>query len=141
MERHPERLTDGVVRANGTVTPWNAGDAVAATVDACRAMGIPVAPSIKARLGKAAKSLLECGFDPQTVVAASVLAIETGWFGSVESIAQELVVAAAGQRRSRNEYQRALSEVNAHLATSDSVVWQTMREEIARREEQSHEGK
>lgn len=134
MERHPEKLNEGVVRKNGQVTPWNAGDAVAATVDACREMGIPVAPSIRARLGKGAKALLEAGFDPAIVVAASVLAIETGWFGSVESIAQELVVASTGQRRSRNEYQRALAEVSSQLANSESVVWQTMREEMARRE-------
>lgn len=142
MERHPERLTNGVVRKNGEATPFNAGDAVAATVDLCRGMGIPVAPSIKARLGKGAKGLLECGFDPQIVCTSMVLAIEMGWFGSVESIAQELVVARAGRRRSKDEYQRALAETSAKLAHSESAVWQTMRDEMARRAEKEaiHEG-
>ena len=135
MERHPEKISEGVIRKNGKTTPWNAGDAVAAVVEACERKGIPVAPSVKARLGKAAKGLLDSGFNPDTVVTSGVLAVETGMFGSVETIAQELVVAAAGHRLSRNEYRRALGEVNALLAHSESVVWQTMRAEMARREE------
>lgn len=135
MEKHPERLGEGVVRKSGEITPFNAGDAVAATVDVCREMGIPVAPSIKARLGKGAKGLLESGFDPKIVCAAMVIAIRTGWFGSVESIAQEMVVATAGGRMARSEYQRALAETSTKLAHSESRVWQTMREEMARRAE------
>lgn len=135
MERHPEKLNEGVIRKNGEATPWNAGDAVAATVDVCKAMGIPVAPSIKARLGKAAKGLLGAGFDPRTVVAAMVTAIQTGWHGSAESIAQEMVVASAGHRRTRHDFQQALAETSARIEQGESLVWQTMRAEMARREE------
>lgn len=133
MERHPERLTEGVVRRTGEVTPWNAGDAVAATVEVCRSMGIPLAPSIRARLGRGAKALLQADFDPTIVVAAMVTAVQTCWFGSVESIAQELVVAQSGNRRSPDEYRRALDETSHLMARGESPVWQTMRAEMARR--------
>jgi hypothetical protein len=93
MEKHPEKITQGVERRDGSVTPFNAGDAIAAVVDVCREKRIPLAPSIRARLGKGAKALIEADFPPEIVVSACVVAVRTGWFGSVESIAQEIVVA------------------------------------------------
>ena len=135
MERHPEKLNEGVIRKNGEATPWNAGDAVAATVDVCKAMGIPVAPSIKARLGKAAKGLLGAGFDPRTVVAAMVVTAIHGVAPVLESIAQEMVVAAAGHRRTRHDFQQALAEhARPDRARRESGL-ATMRAEMARREE------
>ena len=100
-------------------------------------MGIPVAPQVKARLGKAAKGLLDCGFDPKTrsLRQRPCWRSSPGWFGSMETIAQEFVVAAAGHAPVPERVPRALGEVNAQLAHSDSVVWQTMRAEMARREE------
>ena len=135
MERHPDVIPQGIERASGEVTPFNAGDAVGATVDVCRDMGIPVAPSIKARLGKGAKELLGAGFDPQVVTTAMVVAIRTGWFGSVESIAQEIVVAQSGNRMARSEFQQVMAATSTRLSKADSPIWQTMREEMARRAE------
>lgn len=135
MEKHPDVIEAGVARASGEVTPFNAGDAIAATVDVCREMGIPVAPQIKARLGKGSKGLLEAGFEPKVVVASCVHAIKTGWFGSVETIAQEMVVALAGERVGREEHKRILSQLSHQIARSESPVWQTMRAEMARRAE------
>jgi hypothetical protein len=135
MENHPEKLSEGVMRRNGETTPWNAGDAVAATVDFCRIRGIPLAPSIRARLGKAAKALLESDFPPQVVVASCVVAIRTGWFGSVESIAQEMVVAQAGERWTRQSYQRAMHETSREMERSESGVGKALREQSKRRAE------
>lgn len=140
MEKHPERLSEGVVRGGGEITPWNAGDAVGAAVDVCRELNIPLAPSIKARLGRGAKALLSAGFEPQIVVAAMVAAVQTGWFGSVETIAQELVVAQSGNRRSPEEYRRALAETSRLLARSESQVWQTLRDEVTRQAEEGDRG-
>lgn len=135
MEQHPDVIHDGIVRKSGEVTPFNAGDAVAATVDVCKALGFPVAPQIKARVGKGAKALLEADFSPRIVVASCVHAIKTGWFGSVESIAQEMVVALSGERVGRDEHKRILAELSHQMDRRDSLVWQTMREEMARRAE------
>lgn len=133
MEKHPEQLAlQGLQRASGDATPFNAGDAIACTIDVCREMGFPVAPSIKARLGKGSKGLIEAGFTPDVVVAACVVAIRTGWFGSVETIAQEMVVASQGGRMARSEYQRALAETSTKISKADSPVWQAMRSEMAR---------
>lgn len=136
MEEHPELFDSGsfeVVRRNGPPTAWGASEAVACTVDRCRDVGIPVAPQIKARLGKAAKGLIESGFAPDVVVSACVVAIKTGWFGSAESIAQEMVVAMAGERMGRGEYQRAIAETHHRMKRDESQVWQIMREEMTRR--------
>lgn len=135
MEQHPDVIQNGIVRKSGQVTPFNAGDAVGAAVDVCADMGFPVAPSVKARIGKGAKGLIDAGFDPQVVTSAMVVAIRTGWFGSVETIAQEMVVAGSGSRIGRAEYQQVLAVTAARISKADSPVWQTMREEMARRAE------
>ena len=50
MEKHPQKIAaTGVVRADGSFTPFNAGDAVAAVSDM---YGLPMLPSWKARLGE-----------------------------------------------------------------------------------------
>jgi hypothetical protein len=135
MEQHPETIPKEIVRKSGEVTLFNAGDAIAATVDLCREMGIPVAPQVKARLGKGAKALLEADFSPRIVVASCVHAIRTGWFGSVETIAQEMVVALSGSRVGRAEHQQVLAALSHEMDRRDSPIWQTMREEMARRAE------
>ena len=135
MEQHPEVIQQGIERASGERTPFNAGDAVGAAVDVCTDLGFPVAPSVKARIGKGAKALIGAGFDPQIVTSAMVIAIRTGWFGSVETIAQEMVVAQAGSRIGRSEYQQVLAATSTRISKAESPVWQTMREEMARRAE------
>ena len=100
-----------------------------------RPWGYPWRPPSRLALGKPQRVLLGAGFDPRTVVAAMVTAIQTGWHGSAESIAQEMVVAAAGHRRTRHDFQQALAETSARIEQGESLVWQTMRAEMARREE------
>jgi hypothetical protein len=114
----------GVVRKGGALTSFNAGDAVAASVDVC---GFPLAPSVRARLGKAGKALLEADFPPDIVVAAMVAAVRTSMFGSTETIAQELLVAREGKRVTRDRYRASLDDVSHETETRDSVVWQTLR--------------
>lgn len=140
MEQHPEKLSDGLVRKSGEVTPFNAGDAIAATADVFNLQGVPLAPSIRARLGKGAKALLDASFPPQIVVAACVVAVRTGWFGSVESIAQEMVVAGSGQKATRDEYRTALAEVSEGIKREKSRVWQIMRDELAREQRAQKKG-
>lgn len=136
MEKHPEKIgNEGVVRRSGEVTPFNAGDAIAAVNDIFRMQGIPLAPSVRARLGKGSKALIEAEFPPRIVVAACVVAIQTGWFGSVETIAQEMMVASMGGKKSRKDFQQALEETSRRIETSDSHVWKLMREDAERRAE------
>ena len=78
-------------------------------------------------------------FSPRIVVASCVHAIRTGWFGSVETIAQEMVVALSGERMGRAEHQRILAALSHEMDKRDSHVWQTMREEMARRAEPKKE--
>lgn len=137
VERHPEKIANGVQRANGSVTPFNAADAVAAAVDVSRDKGYPLAPAIRARLGKGAKALLSADFPPAVVVSACVIAIRTGWFGSVESIGQEILVAKAGDRINRQQFQQALDQTTHQINTADSPVWQAMREDALRRAKES----
>jgi hypothetical protein len=135
VERLPEHRNEGIVRKDGRVTPFNAGDAVAALIDIFKNEGLIVVPEVRARFGKAAKALLEVEVSPEIVVAAMVAAMRTRMFGSVETIAQELMLASAGGMVGREEYRQALATTNATMRSSDSVVWQTMRAELERREE------
>jgi len=127
MEKYPERLNNGMVRANGEITPFNAGDAIAALSAYCDAEGIILAPKTKARVGKSAKALLQAGFPPGIVVRACARAVETNWIGSVEDIAQEMQVLSVGKRMSRAQYRESLDEISHYIDTADSLVWQIIR--------------
>lgn len=111
MERHPDRIGDGVVRANGSVTPLNAGDAVAIVIDWFRAKGIPVTRQSKGMVARQAKTLLEDGFDFDTVVMSAILAIRRGGPHLMHFIASDLVAAKAGEWiADRNEYRKKLED-------------------------------
>ena len=130
IENRPdESAGQGLVRKDGTVSPFNAGDAIAAIVDVCQLNEIPLAPQVRARLGKGAKALLESGFKPDIVVAAGVTAVRAGWFGSIETIAQEMVVAKAGQSLSRQEYRSSIGLVAKRIETGESEVWRMLRQQ------------
>lgn len=137
MEIHPERMENGIVRRDGSVTPFNAGDAIAVVADYCRDHGIPLAPSVKARIGKGAKALLASNFPPEVIILACTTALRTGWYGSVETIAQDIVVTKQGERASRQQYQRTLDDLARRLEIADSPVWQAMREDARRRAERT----
>jgi len=132
MEKHPDRLFE-VERVSGPPSQFNAGDVVAATVDTCREMGFPVALQVRARIGAAAKALFEAEFPPDVIVMACIQAVRNGWIGSVETIAQEMVVAAAGAKTTRAEYAMVVSEVSHRMKTQNSRVWQVLREENERK--------
>lgn len=111
MEKHPERKISetGVMRADGSVTPFNAGDAVAAVVDM---YGLPIPREFKARIGKAAKELLEDGFDPNIVCAAMLWAIKLARPHLVPNLALEMQSAQHGVLGTFPEYQGYLQALN-----------------------------
>ena len=110
MERHPEKLTEGIVRKDGSVTPWNAGDILGAVVDKFRLANIPIASRHKAIIGKQVKELLADGFDPHTLILASAIALKRMEPQNLHFIAGDLVMARGGVRMTRREYERALQD-------------------------------
>lgn len=88
----------------------NAGDVIASVVDTFREKGIPVASRHKGIIGKQAKELLDDGFDFATVSVAAVIAVRRGEPQNLHFIASDLVMARAGQRMTRREYERALQD-------------------------------
>jgi hypothetical protein len=110
MENHPARLNEGLVRRNGEITPYNAGDVVAAVVDIFAEQGIPLAGRFRGMLGRHAKDLLDSGFDYFTVVTAAVMAFKRGVPQHTTFIAQDLVMARAGAKMTRAEYERAIED-------------------------------
>lgn len=110
MERHPEKISEGVVRKDGSVTPWNAGDVLGATLDAFRTLGIPVASRHRAIIGRQVKELLTDGFDPHTLILASAIALKRMEPQNLHFIAGDLVMARGGVRMTRLEYEKALQD-------------------------------
>ena len=101
---------DEVVRKTGEVTPANAGDVVRTVTDIFAEQGIPLAGRYRGMIGRHAKDLIDSGFDFSTVVVASVMACKRGVPQHTTFIAQDLVMARAGQRMTRREYERAIED-------------------------------
>lgn len=99
-----------IVRKNGEVTPANAGDIVATVVDIFSEQNIPLSGQFRGMIGRQAKDLLDSGFDYSTVIVASVMGVKRGAPQNITFIAQDLVMARAGQRMSRREYERAIED-------------------------------
>lgn len=110
MEKYPERLDDGMVRKSGEITPYNAGDVVAAVVSIFAELNVPLSGRYRGMIGRHAKDLLDSGFDYSTVVVASVMACKRGVPQHLTFIAQDLVMARAGARMTRREYERAIED-------------------------------
>jgi hypothetical protein len=127
MEKHPEVISNGIERANGTTTPFNAGDAVAVVADR---YGHPIPGSWRARLGKAAKELLEDGFDPNTVCAAMYASIRRARPDLTISLAMEIQNARTGQTMTMTEWRNALYAVREESAPEVSKVYLTLKEAI-----------
>lgn len=125
MEQHPEVIGNGVERANGSVTPFNAGDAVKAT---CDMYGLPIPESYRARLGKSAKDLLGSGFDPNVVVAAMLTAVQMARPHLVESFAVEFQNAAAGRAMGWSEYRERVREIEARHNPELQRIYDTLKE-------------
>lgn len=96
-----------ILRGSGEETPFNAGDAVAVTCDLYR---LPIPGAWRARLGKAAKGLLEDGFDPNTVCAALLCSVKRARPDMAPVFAVEISQARAGQEWSWREYRAALKD-------------------------------
>lgn len=129
MERHPETLAgEGVVRRHGKVTPFNAADALAIVLDE---YGQPVPRQHKARLGKAAKELLEDGFDPQTVCRALLIAVYRARVDLAPTIALELQSAVGGKYLGWKRYQADLESLSRRSRPEDAIR-RALREEFSR---------
>lgn len=90
--------------------PHTAQDVVGTVVDTFRECGIPLAGRFRGIIGRHAKDLLDSEFDFETVVIASVIACRRGQPQNLTFIATDLVMARAGQRMTRREYEQALSD-------------------------------
>lgn len=101
---------DSVIRADGNVTRANAGDVVGEVVDIFSDLNIPLSGRYRGMIGRHAKDLLDSGFDFQTVVVAAVMACKRGTPQNLTFIAQDLVMARAGQSMTRREYERAIED-------------------------------
>lgn len=124
MEKHPEKLSEGVVRRDGSVTPFNAADAVAVVCDNYPA---PIPRQFKARMGKAAKELLEDGFDPQTICEAMFAALRRARVDLIPTMALEIQLAKGGQYMSWRRYQSELESANRQNGP-ETVIKQALRE-------------
>lgn len=135
MEKHPEKIAvTGVERADGSVTPFNAGDAVAAVVDM---YGLPIPREFRARIGKAAKELLEDGFEPNIVCAAMLWAIKLARPHLVANFALEMQSAQHGVLGTFPEYQGYLQRLNRESTPELSSIRNALKEAFRNDSERS----
>jgi hypothetical protein len=130
MEMHPEKIAaTGVERADGSVTPFNAGDAVAAVSDM---YGLPMLPAWKARIGKDAKELLEADFAPNVVVVAMLTAVQMARPHMVQAFAVEFQNEAAGVAMDWTGYRRRLHEVGRTNNPGRQRIFNALEEAFAK---------
>jgi len=111
MESHPERRSDeGIVRADGRVTPATAADVIAAVVDTFALDGIPVASRHKGMLAKQAKELLSDGYSWKLLVMASVYSLRRSQPQNMHFIANDLNMAGARKYMTRRDWDVALQD-------------------------------
>lgn len=87
-----------------------ARDVVAAVVDTFQAKGVPIASRHKGMIARQAKELLSDGFEFETVTVAAVIALRRAEPQNLHFIAADLVMARAGEKMTRREYERALQD-------------------------------
>lgn len=105
-----QAMSDEVARRSGETTPANAHDVLATVCDIFNAHNIPLPTRHKGILARNAKELLDDGFEYETVVVASVIALRRGAPQHVQWVASDLVMARGGQRMDRREYEKALQD-------------------------------
>ena len=93
----------------------NGGHIVKAVCDTMSVYNVPITSRARAIIGKQAKELLADGFDPETVLAASVIALRRGQPQVAHFVAQDIVLAQAGQHLSRQEYEQEIVRAKASL--------------------------
>ncbi len=128
MEQHPEVIANGVQRASGEVTPFNAGDAIAAVADMYPG---PIPSSWRARMGKSAKQLLDDGFDPPTVCAALFVAVRRARPDLAESFAVEIQQARTGVLWNWAEYRAFLAGMARQANPELDTIHQALEEYFA----------
>lgn len=103
-------------------SPTDAKGVVAALVDTGRATGIVVPPSWLAIVGRHAKTLLGGGMRVDIVIAACWMAILRGQPQMAQHIAGDLVLAGAGLKMTRAEYEMKLALYGAQEAGRLSLL-------------------
>ena len=88
----------------------SAQEVIANVVDTFSEKGIPIPSRHKGIIGKQAKELLADGFDVSTLTIAAVVALKRGEPQNMHFVASDLVMARAGQKLSRSEYERMLRD-------------------------------
>lgn len=88
----------------------NAGTVIKNVIDLFSAHGVPISSRHKGMLARQSKELITDGFDAGTVTVAAVIALKRGEPQNLHFIAADLVMARAGQRMTRREYERALQD-------------------------------
>lgn len=99
---------DLVVRKNGSMTAFNAGDVIAAVI---AAHDLPVGPRTRARIGSEAKGLLTAGLNPLVVCSACLCALQASRPHLAESFANEILMAQRGQVWSWSDYRGKLKQL------------------------------
>jgi hypothetical protein len=116
-------------RPDGALT---GGDIVAAVVDTLRVYDVPMTGRAKGMIGKQAKELLADGFPPETILAASVLAVRRGQPHVAHFIAQDIALMQAGQHLSRAEYQKELESAKQSLDASKQAHLERLNRAMGR---------
>jgi hypothetical protein len=93
----PERFTAQIV--------------VSTLTDTMAANGVPVTSRTKGMIARQAKELLDDGFEVELVLVAAVISVRRGVPAHMHFIAQDLAVARAGQRISRQGYEAELNRM------------------------------
>lgn len=90
--------------------PRNAAGVIALVADNFAVKEIPLPRAHLAMLGRHAQALLDDDFQWETVVIAAAIALRRGTPQHLQYIASDVVMAQAGERMSRRDYERALQD-------------------------------
>lgn len=90
-------------------TEVTAQDVVRQVVDTCNRTGLLLPSSWRGIVGRHAKTLLADGFPPDMVTGACYMAVLRGRPEIAQHIAGDIMLAHAGQKMSRSEYEQKLA--------------------------------
>jgi hypothetical protein len=117
----------------------DAQHAIAEIVDVTRPLGLSLPEPWKSILGRNAKSLLQVGTPWEVVIAAATISIMRSKPEVMQYIAGDLMVAYAGLRMSRREYERKLDDLNAEHKPEQMPLFAAYQERKRKREEDIHQ--
>lgn len=113
-----------VERASGKPTPFNASDALKAV---CEMHPVPIPSSHRARLGKAAKELLDDGFEVKFVCAAMLHAVQRARPDMVQTFALQLANASVGIAPTWRQWNDGLQRLSSASDPELSSIYNTLR--------------